>query len=303
MNHPRTLLPFAALVATSFASVATASAQAQVGWAPGSAFDSFVGGVDRDGSLLRLCRSRDSAYPGVHPGKSRDGWNSCSIGFANEEKFARSYETLRPVWDPQTSTNVFTFGAEANGTKIAFCRANLGGGIQVGKKVLGDDACYIPFDGREQRVTAYEVLSSRGGFGYRSYRPTRFEPTTLIAGREANGTPLYACVGAFQGGWHPGKIRSDWDSCHIGYGGREEITKDFVVVVLALHSTDLADFTSNPLYAAGRDVNGDVLGLCTAYFENSTHVGKYRVGGDTCNIGYGGKEYPLPVGFSVLRTR
>lgn len=298
MNHAHAFTA-AAIAATSFLPVGSASAQA--GWAAGTAFDSFVGGTEGNSIELRICRSTDAAYPGIHPGKSRDAWNACSIGFGNEEKYARSYETLRPVWASVSAGSFWTFGNE-NGKALALCRANLGGGIHVGKKLPGDDACYIGFDGKEQRVTPYEVLSTSGGFGYRTYRPTRFEPTALIAGRESNGTPLYACVGSWQGGWHPGKLRRDFKGCHIGYGGREEEAKDYAVVVLSLVSPELEGFEGRPMYVAGRDVNGEALGLCTAWFENSTHVGKYRAAGNTCNIGWGGKEYPLPVGFSVLRT-
>jgi hypothetical protein len=292
----KTVLSIAVLAAASLASANTASAQA--GWAAGTAFDSFAIGRDRDGSLLRICRSVDPAYPGIHPGKSRDAWSACAIGFNYGEQYARSYETLRPSWEPQTSPGL---NFRSSWDSVVFCRASLGGGLHVGEKHPNDDACHIAFGGKAERVTRYEVLTSRGGFGYTTIPAGNFD-AALIAGREADNTPLYACVVQGEGG-QAGKIRRDWRGCHIATSTGETSIDRYSLVAPHFLSPELVPIDSTrPIYVGGRDVNGEVLGVCVAWFENSTHAGKYRVSGNTCNIGYDGKEVPLTVGFSVLRA-
>ena len=55
-------------------------------------------------------------------------------------------------------------------------------------------------------------------------------PGALQAGSE-EGKPLYICRAAHGGGQHPGKIRGDFDGCHIAWGGQEVVITTYEVLV------------------------------------------------------------------------
>ena len=56
-------------------------------------------------------------------------------------------------------------------------------------------------------------------------------PGALQAGSE-EGKPLYVCRVAHGGGQHPGKIRSDFDGCHIAWSGQEVSITTYEVLVV-----------------------------------------------------------------------
>ena len=62
-------------------------------------------------------------------------------------------------------------------------------------------------------------------------------PNAVQAGNETDLTvngptyPLYICRAPFQGGLHPGKIRSGWTACHISWGGTEHAISTYDVLV------------------------------------------------------------------------
>ncbi|BBL76446.1 DM9 repeat-containing protein [Methylomagnum ishizawai] len=52
------------------------------------------------------------------------------------------------------------------------------------------------------------------------------------AGAEAapGRQPLYVCRASYQGGLHPGKLRSDFKGCNLGWGGKEVVVPDYEVL-------------------------------------------------------------------------
>jgi len=64
----------------------------------------------------------------------------------------------------------------------------------------------------------------RGSFG-------QMPPRALVGGHEANGQTLFICRGPYKGGVHPGKIRSGFNGCNIGYGGREVTVNPYDVLI------------------------------------------------------------------------
>lgn len=55
----------------------------------------------------------------------------------------------------------------------------------------------------------------------------------IVAGHEAapGNEPLYICRATVNGGVHPGKLRSAFKGCNIGWGGKETVTGDYEVLV------------------------------------------------------------------------
>lgn len=271
-------------------------AEAQSGWAPGNAFDALIAGAESDGRPLRVCRSTDGAFPGRHPGKIRDDWGACAIGYGTAERQTGSFETLRPVWVPAPSEGA-PLGTDSDGTKLSVCRGPHAGGLHVGKKRAGTHGCAIAYGGAEVWLAAYEVLTA-ATFALSTETGGQVLPRiALLAGYEADRTPLYACLGAFQNGWHPGKTRRGWGSCAVSWGGQEQYTTTYQVVVPHFAYTD-----PGPLYIAGENDDGSALGVCTVALGGGLHIGKYHLASKVCYVGYDGNENAYTDGFLTLRS-
>jgi len=118
-------------------------------------------------------------------------------------------------------------GQEAAGQVLYPCVAMFNGGMHPGKVRPGFNGCNVPWGGGEHRVGSYRVPT--GGV-WRGASGGQIPVNAVPAGFEANGTPLYVCRGAFQGGMHPGKIRAGFGGCNIGYGGAEHVVRSYDVL-------------------------------------------------------------------------
>ncbi len=109
---------------------------------------------------------------------------------------------------------------------------------------------------------------------------------------------LYVCRAQFKGGTHPGKVRSAFRGCNIGWGGREHAVRNYQVLL------------NNPSFRWVRASNGAIpkgavkggmehppgkqtLYVCRAQFKGGTHPGKVRSAFRGCNIGWGGGEHAV----------
>lgn len=122
----------------------------------------------------------------------------------------------------------------------------------------------------------------------------------VVFGQEG-GFPLYACRGRHADGLHLGRRRSDFDACHVGYGGQE----------VSLHAHDLlvvgwreAASGAVPAHAldAGQsleETSSGALGQATLYACRAAHMGgvhpgQLRADGGGCMIGFGGRSVTVP---------
>ena len=118
--------------------------------------------------------------------------------------------------------------------------------------------------------------------------------SSLQFGRE-NGAPLFICRAEFKGGVHPGKIRSDFGGCNIGWGGAEHTVSKYQTLVSyptldkAVLPSPKGDLLSDAI-EGGHESDGTPLYLCSVDYKGGTHPGKTREGFNGCNIGWGGKE-------------
>ncbi len=124
----------------------------------------------------------------------------------------------------------------------------------------------------------------------------------VVAGRDDDGSALYACRASWGGGLHLGKMRAGWPGCDIPYGGHEVSVPSYQV--LAPHWIAASNGAiPEGAVAGGVDTNGATLYICRDHFNpNDLHPGKIRAGFPGCKIGYGGVEYDRP-NYEVLVSR
>ncbi len=100
-------------------------------------------------------------------------------------------------------------------------RAAYRNGIHPGKIGSGFRGCNIGYGGMEIEIRSYEVLQAPSGY-FEWIRASNgvIPPYAWQAGQE-QGRSLYIARARYNNGVHPGKIRSDFKACNIGWGGTE----------------------------------------------------------------------------------
>lgn len=140
---------------------------------------------------------------------------------------------------------------------------------------------------------------SRRGIAWVEMRPGYpLPPTAVIGGYEPNQQlSLYVCRGNYNGAMHPGKLIGG--KCNIGWGGNEIRLGRYQVLVsrrpLNWIPANGGFIPANAIQAGVE--NGKPLYVCQATFNGGLHPGKLI--GQTCNIGWGGKEILMPT-YNVL---
>jgi len=137
-------------------------------------FDAIVGGYEANGQYLYLC---DANYAGgIHPGKTRPGFNACDISYGGSEVYISNYRVLVPNWISfsgavssicgycsGTPIPIST-GYDTDGTPLYICRVEYNGAWIPGKIRTNGNACDIGVGSRELFPSAnYELLIN----GYR----------------------------------------------------------------------------------------------------------------------------------------
>lgn len=120
-------------------------------------------------------------------------------------------------------------GYEQDGSPLFIARAEYNGGVHPGKIRNEFQAANIPYGGNEVKVNPYQVLVG----------PTKWEAAengeiplgAIVAGREADGSPLYVARAEYAGGLHPGKVRPEFGAANIPYGGKEVKVSCYEVLV------------------------------------------------------------------------
>lgn len=259
---------------------------------------------DTFGNPLPLYHCRAPYGGGVQIGKIRPGFHGCNIGYAGKEITVASYEVLVPSWVSASAGSIPphspSLGLDLDGKHLYFCRASHGGGIHPGKIKSGFAGCHIGYGGQELELPNYEVLAdvddpvANPGIGLQGGEFVPIEGF-LIGGHEADGMPLYLCVGDLGSGnqvaQSPGKYKADWGmNCDITFGGRERLVREPPGGFVKLYGTGIA---SGTIFFAGYESNGERLAPCLASYNNGVHPGKYSQALGGCHIAYGGKEIAI----------
>lgn len=119
------------------------------------------GGNEADGSPLYIARVRHEG--GLHIGKVRANSREAFIPFGGIEMVVTNFEiyTGRGAWvhlDGNFPPNAIAAGYEADGSALYIARASLGGGMHIGKVRANAREAFIPFGGREEIVSDFEIL-------------------------------------------------------------------------------------------------------------------------------------------------
>jgi hypothetical protein len=111
----------------------------------------------------------------------------------------------------------------------------------------------------------------------------------IVSGTDSDGSPLYACRAPLGGSLQPGKTRSSWGTCDVGFGGTEEWVAGAEVLVSAWEHA-IGGAIPKDAVAYGRDSNGAALYACRAPFGGGLELGKIGAALGGCYIPFGGLE-------------
>jgi hypothetical protein len=204
------------------------------------------GGQEADGTPLYICRDRFNSND-LHPGKIRAGFPGCKIGYGGNEYDRLDYEVLMSHWASswQDATNrqlpganpfALIGGYETTGQPLYLCRAHYPdrtAGLTPGKFRSGFASCKVPYAGTEIDATNHygTLYWDSVGPQYEGATNGAVPPTAVAQGYDNDGAPFYACRAYYGRGLHPGKIRTGWNGCDIGYGGKEVTVSSYGVLV------------------------------------------------------------------------
>jgi hypothetical protein len=169
---------------------------------PSGAYESFGAEAPGPGQLfgpiLYVCRATYNG--GVHPGKIRQEFGGCNIGWGGKEVTVNAYDVLLSgiPFDFPPTTGFIVGGREQSGEPLYICHAAYNGGLHPGKFRQEFGGCNIGWGGKEVTVP---------GFGGLGLHWSKQPDLSFRAGNEQGGEPLYVCRARYQGGLQPGKFR------------------------------------------------------------------------------------------------
>jgi hypothetical protein len=273
--------------------------------------NAVIGGRDSDGSPLFVAHANWNGN--WQPGKTRKDWNTTSIEYGDQEVNAPDYEILLGneglswvrVNQGNVPENAVVTGHE-NQNNLCSCRAEFQGTLQVGKTWQGIDGCRIGYGGGGKVLHDYEVLvyTPRSGGMLRGageqwvkiQSGNDIPADAVIGGRDGDGSPLFVAHANWNGNWHPGKTRRDWNTTSIEYGNQEVNAPDYEILLgnegLTWVRVNQGSVPDNAI-VAGHENQNDLLS-CRGEFQGTLQVGKTWRGIDGCRIGYGGGGQVLP---------
>jgi hypothetical protein len=263
------------------------------------ALDRIVAGVDVDGSLLYPCIAGYAG--GTIPGKMKESWTSCDIGYGGAEVWVANNYALFLPWRSSFAGDSPSPLFQVEGLAINVCRAVVGGGIHPG--TLLADGCHVPYGGEDLLVTtAYDVLlkpSFEVETDLGSWGGNPFPYQAIFGGVEADGTRLYLCADYSSNVYRAGKTHSTWGSCDVPLNGGEFWSTGSSAGVLR----PLLDVPRGVTSPQGKSPSGEVLGVCSVEYAGSIQVGAYHFNNGSCEFGFGGMDVvvsPNAFGTNIL---
>ena len=120
-------------------------------------------GRETNGEPLYVCAA--SFAGGVHPGKLRQAFGGCVVGYGGKEYTVGQYSTLigHGLWKSRVPIDQLdrvgvNAGREANGNPLYVCRADYKGGVHPGKVGTSTGGCNVTYGGVERTEYFYQVL-------------------------------------------------------------------------------------------------------------------------------------------------
>lgn len=134
------------------------------GWVPHG--KAVVGGYDINGETIYVGRALCSGD--IIPGKIVPSHQTCYVPWGHQEHSVKEYQVLtmsgdvQVTWVPASNgevpTGAIEGGRTCNGEKLFIGRAHHHGSHVVGKVHPSHRFLYIPFGGKEESLSNYEVL-------------------------------------------------------------------------------------------------------------------------------------------------
>jgi hypothetical protein len=243
---------------------------------------------------LPLYACRAEAGAGVHPGRFRNDFTGCHIGFGGREISVMPFEILTSAWRDDGGGSVppdsFVGGQRVSiGPQSSFnliplypCRASYQGTLQVGEVAAGDKGCTFGFGGRQVAEQQYQVLWAAPWLTWSAGIVHQIERDAVLAGSEGAET-FYVCRAADQAGLHTGKVKQDGPGCSISSAGKETVTTRFSVLAVRWLPGH-----AGTIPAAALPVGSDgesLLFLCRAQIRDTVQIGKIDEELASCHVG------------------
>ena len=121
-------------------------------------------------------------------------------------------------------------GYEGDGAPLYIARVTCDdGSIHPGKVRSVFHAAYIPLGGQEVPFKHYQVFV--GNCRWAKAADGKIPVGAIVAGCEADGTPLYVARAKYEDGLHIGKVRPSFGAANIPLGGKEIQINPYEVLV------------------------------------------------------------------------
>jgi hypothetical protein len=120
------------------------------------------GGYESDGTILYIARIQYEG--GTHIGKARANAREAFIPYGGKELISSPYElyTGKGRWmkvlDGKFPKGAVVGGNENNGTALFIARSFIEGGWHIGKVRVNATEAFIPYGGKEEIVSDFEIL-------------------------------------------------------------------------------------------------------------------------------------------------
>lgn len=161
---------------------------------------------------------------------------SSSVGTSSAVNSSLNLSVMnnRSLWpvskNGQTPPNALQAGYEADGTPLYIARSFYNNSFVIGKVRANAQEAFVPYGGREILQTSFSVYTGTGSWVLVRAGQS-VPPNAIVAGQEANGTPLYIARASMGGGLHIGKSRGR--DAFIPFDGKEVVVSSFEVLVPA----------------------------------------------------------------------
>lgn len=126
--------------------------------------NAFKGGNEADGTPLYVAKARLFGFE--YPAKLNRKHRQAYVSYNNREYGVRQYTVLTGNYQWQQFTgsppaNAVAFGNDRNNDKFYVIRAEVGGGMHLGRYDANAQKARIPYGGREKNPSQFEILVLR----------------------------------------------------------------------------------------------------------------------------------------------
>ncbi|KAG5669655.1 hypothetical protein PVAND_017539 [Polypedilum vanderplanki] len=191
--------------------------------------------------------------------------------------------------------NAVYAGNDSDGSPIYVGRAYHEGENLPAKIIPSKQSCYVPYNGLEIFQSHFEYLSG-SGFTWVQSSNGHVPAGAVSTGNTANHEPLYIGRAHHEGSLTPGKVHRSHGCLYLPYGGAEQSTLYYEVLVCKQKSEWVSTTAHSPLPAnaihAGNDSDGTAIYVGRCYHESDLLPAKVLPSRNVAYVSYGGQEIP-----------